>query len=90
MTFNYFMITILPYILSGLTLYKTHMNGKFSTTSWLFGALIQVIWLVWILYTKNWGFLIMNIGLTMVYLKNYFAWRRIPAHLLDAAKEAGK
>lgn len=68
-------ITYLPYILSGNTIYMMLLAGNQKKNAWAFGLAGQLLWLVWIVLTKNWGLLPMNIALWIVYGRNYLKWK---------------
>lgn len=67
-------ITYLPYLLSANTIYSMLLAGNKKKNAWFFGLLGQLLWLIWILLTKTWGLLPMNIALWVVYGRNYFKW----------------
>jgi hypothetical protein len=43
--------------------------------TWLFGLLLQTLWLLWIVVAKEWGFLPMNIAFWIIYTRNHFLWK---------------
>jgi len=68
-------ITIyLPYLLSANTLYFTFLAGNKKRMAWLLALFGQVFWLIWILTTKSYGLLPMNIGMWVIYYRNYIKW----------------
>lgn len=69
------LITYLPWILSANTLYLTLLAGNKKKNAWLFGLFGQALWLIWILLTQSWGLMPMNIGLWIVYGRNYIKWK---------------
>ncbi len=68
-------ITYLPYILSANTIYMMLLAGNQKKNAWAFGLAGQLLWLIWIVLTKNWGLLPMNIALWIVYGRNYLKWK---------------
>lgn len=74
MTFQDFTPHIVPLILSTITIFSLVWVGNKRPSGWLLCALSQIIWLGWIVSTKNWGFLPMNLALTLVYVRNYRKW----------------
>lgn len=70
-------ITIyLPYLLSLITIYSMLLAGNKKKGAWLVGLVNQLLWLIWIFTTKNWGLLPMNIALWVVYGRNYLKWNK--------------
>ena len=65
----------LPWVLSCITIYITILTGNKDKYAWLLGILNQVLWLVWIIVTKNWGLIPMNIALFVINIRNHFKWR---------------
>ena len=65
----------LPWLLSTLTIAMAIMNGSMHRYTWLFGLLLQTLWLLWIVVTKEWGFFPMNIAFWIIYTRNHFLWK---------------
>lgn len=70
------MTTYMPWLMSAITIYMTVLAGNKNRHAWLIGLFNQALWLVWILATKNYGFLPMNAALWVVYARNHWKWRR--------------
>lgn len=66
----------LPWLLSGLTIWMTVLAGNRRRDAWLVGLVAQALWLVWIVTTKTWGLLPMNLALWIVYGRNHVKWSR--------------
>lgn len=71
-----FVIVYLPWVLSGITIWMNILAGNLHKSSWLIGLIGQVLWLVWILISENWGFLPLNITLWIIYFRNHRKWNR--------------
>jgi hypothetical protein len=67
-------VIILPWILSGLTLWTTFMAGNNNPKTWLISLFGQVLWSIWIVLSKNWGLIPLNIGLWILYYRNHKIW----------------
>lgn len=65
---------IIPYILSALTLYTMFLAGDKKRVAWSIGLINQALWLFWIILMGTWGLLPMNIGLWVVYYRNFKKW----------------
>ena len=68
-------IVYLPWLLSTLTITMAIMNGSMHRHTWLFGLLLQALWLLWIVVAKEWGFLPMNIAFWIIYTRNHILWK---------------
>lgn len=68
--------TTIPWFLSALTLYMTWMTGEKKRSTWLFGLALQGFWFFYTYISQHYGFLPLNIGLTIMYLNNHFKWNR--------------
>lgn len=71
-----FIVDMLPWMLSSITLYMNFLAGNLSKHAWLLGCLSQIGWSVWTIYTKEWGFLPLNLGLWYIYIRNYIKWNK--------------
>ena len=67
--------TIIPYILSVITIYMFVLAGNKSKYAWLVGLGNQALWLTWIIISSTWGLLPMNIALWIVYFRNHMKWQ---------------
>lgn len=68
--------TIIPYILSAITIYMFVLAGNKSKHAWLVGLGNQALWLTWIIISSTWGLLPMNLALWFVYARNHFKWNK--------------
>lgn len=68
-------ITYLPWLLSANTIYSMLLAGNKKRGAWAFALGGQALWLVWILCSKTWGLLPMNLALWSVYGRNYLKWK---------------
>lgn len=66
----------LPWFLSAVTIIMTWMAGSNHRMTWSVGVFNQALWLAWILTTHTWGFLPMNLVLTVVMTRNHIQWSR--------------
>ncbi len=69
-----YLVTILPWILSAVTIWMTVLAGNRHPSAWLIGISNQVLWLVWIVLTGTWGLIPMNLALWFVYVRNQNKW----------------
>lgn len=78
------LIVVLPWALSLGTLWHGVLIGNKTENCWLFGVFLQVIWLIWIFVSSNYGFLPLTIGLFVLYVRNHRLWDK------DSEKEKSK
>jgi len=69
-------IVYLPWFLSVNTLYFTFLVGNKKKGAWLLALFGQLFWLIWILCSESYGLLPMNIGMWVMYFRNYIKWDR--------------
>lgn len=69
-------ITYLPYLISIVTLWVMKITGDNNPKAWLFTILNQFLWLFWIWISGNNGFIILNIGIIAISLRNHFKWKK--------------
>jgi hypothetical protein len=72
--FHVFVTKWLPWILSANTIVMTWLAGSLEPSAWAWGMWGQVGWTVWIIKTRTWGFLPMNLALWVVYMRNHLSW----------------
>ena len=70
------METIIPWILSAITIYMFLLAGNKKKSAWIVGLCNQVLWLIWIITIQSWGLLPMNIALWVIYFRNYIKWSK--------------
>lgn len=68
----------LPWLLSLVTIVMTVMAGNKNRYAWAVALVGQVLWLVWIVASRSWGLLPMNLVLWAVYVRNHLQWTRKP------------
>jgi hypothetical protein len=65
----------LPWLLSAITIYSMLLAGNKRRGAWIVGLVNQALWLIWIVVSKSWGLLPMNLALWVVYARNYLKWK---------------
>lgn len=53
-----------------------YVAGRKSYWGWFIGLAAQVLWLVYAIATRQWGFLVSCFAYGGIYLKNLIAWRK--------------
>lgn len=71
-----FVIIYLPWVLSGITIWMNILAGNLHKNAWFIGLFGQVLWLIWIVLSENWGFIPLNITLWIIYFRNHLKWNR--------------
>lgn len=69
-------IQILPWFMSGITIYMNILAGSLRKDAWMWGLANQLLWLAWIFMTGTWGLLPMNICLWIIYGRNHWKWNK--------------
>lgn len=72
-----FVLHWLPYVLSAIGVFMILKAGDLKRYAWLIGIAAQVLWFIWIMTSKNYGFLIQNVALVIVYYRNWCKWRGV-------------
>jgi hypothetical protein len=67
---------VLPWFILAAVLYMTYLQGRKRWSAWVVGLANQLLWLVFIVATKAWSLLPLNLGLGLWYLytKNLALW----------------
>lgn len=68
--------TYLQWLLSAATIVFTVLAGKRHWTTWWVAIFVQVLWSFYIVATKQWGLMPMNVVLWVLYIRNLILWRR--------------
>ena len=50
--------------------------GNKTKWTWALSGFNQVLWFTWIVTSKNWNFLFMNVALTVIYIRNHRKWNQ--------------
>jgi len=69
----------LSIVLAVLALTNAELAGRKLRAAWLVGMVAQIGWIIYMVTTGNFGFLISITGFTVVYVRNYRAWSRQPS-----------
>lgn len=75
-TVKQIIITWLPYVISIITLWVMKITGDNHPKAWLMTMLNQSLWLLWIWISGNNGFIILNIGIIIMSVRNHFKWNK--------------
>jgi hypothetical protein len=70
----------LPWLLSILSLAMSVLTGNRWQRVWLFGLLIQCLWLLWIWASGAYGFLPLTLPLFGIYWRNHLKWEKERRH----------
>lgn len=65
----------LPWLLSALSLCMAWMTGNKWRGAWLFGLMVQALWMLWIWASEKYGFLPLGASLIVIYVRNYRRWK---------------
>lgn len=71
-----YIVKYLPWFLSAMTVYSIHLAGKKDKFGWKIGIYLQALWIIWILASKNYGFLPLNACMWWVQCSNYLKWKK--------------
>lgn len=65
----------LPYVISVVTVGVTVLQGNLHRKAWLANMGCQALWLAWIIASRSWGFLPLNLVFWVLSVRNHMAWR---------------
>ncbi len=69
-------VKYLPWGLSTLSIIIQIELGNKKARAWIWHLLCQVLWITWILCSKQWGFVPLNICFWVIGVRNYIKWRK--------------
>lgn len=73
-------VTVIPWVLSGLTIAMTWLAGRKDHRAWLLGLANQSLWFTYIVVADAWGFVPLGLALITIYIRNYRLWTRTTGH----------
>jgi nicotinamide riboside transporter PnuC len=62
------------FVLGALGIWGIVLAGRHSRFGWLLGLFAQVLWFIFGIVTKQYGFLITAVAYGVVYARNYYKW----------------
>ena len=71
---NYFVITVLPWIPSTIAVVTQFMAGCKYKSAWVITLFSQGLWMWWIIVSKQYGFIPLNICMSIVAIRNFRKW----------------
>lgn len=74
---TFFLVKVLPWILSFNTIAVQYLAGNNYRYTWTFALCNQVLWFAWVFGSESWGFLPMNIALTLMFIRNNQKWLKL-------------
>lgn len=69
------MAQLWSWILAAVGILGIYLAGRKKAVGWLVGVGAQVLWLVYAVVTRQWGFLLTAVAYAGIYGKNYLEWR---------------
>ena len=69
-------VSLAPWVMSAITIWMTVLAGNKHPSAWLIGLGNQALWLAWIVASKNYGLLPMNLALWGLYFRNHLRWNQ--------------
>lgn len=64
------------YILTAVGITGIWLAGRKSRVGWAVGLFAQVLWIVYAIATKQWGFIVSSLAYGTVYARNWIRWTR--------------
>lgn len=69
------LVVWMPYAISIISIYVLIIAGKKHPFTWHFAVIEQLLWITWILISKNYGLLPITIFVLISCIRNIFLWR---------------
>jgi hypothetical protein len=69
-----FVHACIPWTLSALTLWSMFLAGEMKNKAWTVGLLNQALWAYYIVITKQWPLIPMNLGMWYMCFRNHLLW----------------
>lgn len=69
-------VTWIPYLLSVISVAQVYLAGNKSKHAWPLLIINQLFWIFWIVVSKNYGFIPLNVVLMFMGYRNYTKWKK--------------
>jgi hypothetical protein len=65
-----------PIFLAALGIFGIYLAGKKNKLGWAVGVFAQLMWIIYAIVTKQYGFIISALAYGFVYYKNFASWKK--------------
>lgn len=65
-----------PWLLSTITIILTVLQGNKHKHAWSLTLINQALWLAWICLSGTWGFILLNLSMWVVCIRNHLKWKK--------------
>lgn len=65
---------IWSWVLAVIGILGIYLAGRKKAAGWLVGMSAQLLWFVYAIVTKQWGFIFTAVAYAVIYGKNWLAW----------------
>jgi len=69
-------VLIVPWLTSAVAISMMWMTGNKDRRGWALSLFSQVLWLVFIITSKTWGLLPLNIAMWYLSIRNFIKWSK--------------
>lgn len=69
-------LTVLPWLLSGITLVVMVLAGNKDVRAWYIGLVGQALWITFSVTSEAWGLMLLSIALVFIYTRNIYKYKR--------------
>lgn len=73
-------------ILAAGGIFGIYLAGKKNNLGWLLGLMMQLLWIVYALVTKQYGFILSAIAYSLIYGKNFLSWKKEEKEIHNSKK----
>jgi len=71
------------FALAAIGILGLYLAGKRNAYGWAIGLAAQLLWVAYATVTEQYGFYISALGYGWVYARNFLAWRRLDAGVVE-------
>lgn len=76
-----------PWVLSAITIFQMYLTGIKHKQAWSLALFNQTLWFIWIYLSSNYGFVAMNIAITVMSVRNHLLWNKPELKVCDKTQE---
>jgi hypothetical protein len=71
------------FVLTAVGVFGLFLAGRKSKWGWAVGLGAQALWIAYATFTHQWGFYVSALAYGWVYARNFMAWRKADASVID-------
>jgi hypothetical protein len=68
--------TVWSFLIAPLGVIGLYFVGSFKVWAWIYLLMVEILWIVFAIATKEYGFILSSIGYSAIHFTNWRKWRK--------------